>query len=274
MSKVVSVEILSGLPGSGKTHYAQNEWYEFLRSEPFSKDELAIVHFDQESIFHPQWFEYFRERLILDGLFLTNDEIIKVINDAHKKRIKSKTLEFTIIRWKEDRDACLHNDSNRRTESSKKTIKKAKFEYPDIERIKRETGYSVKIIEKDIVKKPESFNNLSKETASRIQGDFLVSKSWVLSGETRSYDSDWKPTHSSMIPDEIPDFEELYEFLEAVCPKLSFLDGRYIFKHIVSVRNYQENDYYSRTENAQYICNLKELMDYLTSKKYFEEEEK
>lgn len=274
MTRKVKVEILMGLPGSGKTYYAESEKQDFLNKDPFSEEEFEVIHFDAPRFTQPQWFVAWRDRLILDGLFLNTDDVIKVIKECKEKAPKAFTLDITIIWWKENRDICLHNDNGRRNVDSKTTIKNAKYEYPDISRIKKETGLKVEVIEKEVVKKPDILGKLSEETKRALKGGYLKSESWVISGESKSYDGEWNHLWSAMGSDEVPEFEELYIFLEEICPTLTFLDSRRIFKDFVSVRTYEDNDYYSHTTNGQYICNINKTLEYLTQKGYFKKEEK
>lgn len=272
MDSTVRVEILNGLPGSGKTYYANTEKQKFNEKNHWSKEAFEVIDMDQESIFRPQFFTSFRERLIVDGLFLTNESIINLINELKKKNYAKKKLEFIIIHWKEDRDACLHNDKNRRNTSSKLTIKKAKFEYPDKKKIKEKTGYDVEIIEKDIMKKPEEFNKLEEDKKYGINGEYIISAPWVVGGQNRSYDSDWHNIYSPIEGEEQPEFDELFSFLEKVCPQISFIHVRHILKNFVKIREFEENDYYSRTFNKQYVCDLKKLTEFLIENGYIKGE--
>lgn len=269
-TRKVKVEILMGLPGSGKTYYAESEKQDFLNSDPFSEEEFEVIHFDAPKYTQPVWFKAWRTRLILDGLFLTTNDVIEVIKECKEKAPKAFTLDITVVWWNENREACLHNDKGRRELGSETTIKNAYYEYPDIEKIKKETGIDAVVIVKEIVKKPAILSTLSENTRRALKGGYLKSESWIISGESKSYDGEWNPLWSSIDSDGVPEFEELYEFLEEVCPKLTFLDSRRIFKDFVKVRVYEDNDYYSRTTNGQYVCNINATLSYLTEKGYFD----
>ncbi len=267
---VVEVEILNGLPGSGKSFYADNEYLSLNLGKDHNGSDLKVVHLDEEDHFHSPWFSIFTERLILDGLILTNKDIIDIIKRTKEESRCSQKLHFTVIHWNEDREACLHNDTNRRDVSSKKTIKCAKFEYPDVESIKKATGYTVDIKEKEVVRKPLALKDVDDNSSllSFIHGSYLISKPWVISGTGRSYDSQWHNSYTAIQGEEQPEFDELIELLSKCCPTLSFADGVQILKNLVTVRNYYEEDYYLNTYNGEYVCNLIDLFKFLTEKGY------
>lgn len=263
----INVEILSGLPGSGKTYYAENEYEKFILGEKyFSREELKVVSLDEPAFLRHDWFHNFRKRVIIDGLILTNQQIIDIIEEAKKQKYGRMKLTFTVIRWKEDREKCLLNDKGRRAISSANTIKCAKFEYPDKELIKKKTGYDITIIEKDIVEKSKEYNVLSKNIQDMIHGDYLISDSWIISGRVRSYDANWDSVYQDMIPEEQPEFTALIDYISQVYPKISFSKGIEAVKRFSKIREYREDDYYSDSLNGQYVCNLKELNDFLTDK--------
>lgn len=161
--------------------------------------------------------------LILDGLFLTNEDIINVI-----KKItvydKFYTTNITVVYWNENRVVCKYNDLKRRTSNSTITIEKGKFEKPDVEFIKEQTGKEVSVIKKEVVKKPD-YIKIVDDLQSKVVGDYLYSNEWILSGETKNYDGEWNNNISAEEPDS---FDTLYDFLEQYKPELTALQLRYI----------------------------------------------
>lgn len=246
------VYILSGLPGSGKTTFADNMQQE--------NDNVFVWHQDDKS---SKWWTYDRwqhQIIIIDALNLTNDEIIKSILNTKKRLYKIKDWTWTIVRWKENREQCLKNDVGRREISSKHTIQKANFELPDIKKIEQETGIeNIQLEEREVVKTSSYMKKIDK-SKYHIKGKYLFSEEWLISGTSRDYDSNW----SSMCPDDTPEFTELYDLLEEICPDISFLTFRKIQKECVEIITYEDNDYYSTTVNSYYRCNLEKMFEILS----------
>lgn len=256
--KEVEVQILHGLPGSGKTYYAD--------SMKQNNEKVNVVSLDQP-LFFGNWIEYDTEICIIDGLLLTNKAIIDTIKKVKAYQNKYRKLNIKIISWKENRELCLKNDQYRRKESSKDTIKYAEFEKIDTTKIKNETGYDVTVEEKEIVLKPDYVFCCEGKAIRGLKGDYLFSDSWILSGESRSYDSEWKPCYYRVDGEEPPDFEELYTFLEAYKPDLTALQLRYIQKNLIEFFEFDDDDYYSRLHKAQYKINMKDLLSYIDKDK-------
>lgn len=252
--KTVEVQILHGLPASGKTYYAE--------SVKQSRENVNIVPLDNH-YYCGAWIEHDTKLCILDGLILTNEDIVKIIQKAKHYEGKYVSLTFKIIHWKENRDLCLKNDKNRRSQSSTDTIKSAEFEKIDIDYIKQKTGVDISIEERTIVLKPDYVFCIEENDIRGVKGDYMFSDSWVISGESRSYDSDWQPCYSCIGGDKPADFEELYKFLEAYKPDLTALQLRHIQKNLIEYFEYDENDYYSRTRKGQYKINMKDLLKYI-----------
>lgn len=257
MSREQNVYILSGLPGSGKTFYANN------LKQKREKGKVFILSQDE----HTQWYTYHMnsfniDTIVVDGLNLTNDSIIKRIKDVKKNITLPKYWTFTIIRWKEDRDTCLKNDKNRRKESSVKTITNAIFEDLDLEKIKEKTHLNeIKVVYKTVKLKQDYYKDVKDPKKYNIKGNYLISNEWMLGGTMRSYDNDWNNVYSPLSADDTPDFTELDEYLEEIYPTISFLTYKKIKKECVDVVQYEDRDYYSVTENAYYRCNLEKMFE-------------
>ncbi len=183
MSKVF---ILMGLPGSGKTYFAEEYKKEHTL---YNKWRVNLINVDQlikknrsgnklENVIAKEYRET-SETNILDGLFLTNDNVIRVI-----KCLPGNIECIEVHYWRPNIEYCLYNDSGRRTESSEITIKNAKLERPEAERIKIETGIkNVKIVPHDIIKKP-FWRKLTDELCIHVKdGHYIYSEKWSLGGE-------------------------------------------------------------------------------------------
>lgn len=253
-----NILILSGLPGSGKTTFADTMALE--------DDTVFVYHQDEKE---NEWWLYdqwYHNTIIVDALNLTNDAIIASIKDV-QKHIYKREWNYTIVRWKEDRKTCLYNDKGRRSVAADKTIQHAKFEMPDLKRIKSETGIkNLRLEEKEVVPKSEYWSKINTKKYI-IKGHYLLSDEWLVSGTQREYNSDYTGSvYSSMDGEDTPEFNELYDFIEEICPNISFFDFRKIQKECVEVITYDEHDYYSDTTNSYYRCDLDKLFIILGNK--------
>ena len=255
----VEVQILHGLPGSGKTYYSEK-----LAQEK-KDEEVNVVHLD-DALLKGKIIDWDTDICILDGLFLTNESIISAIKKL--KEYKHMKLDIIVVCWNENRELCLKNDQFRRKQTSKDTILKAPFEDVDVSLIEKQTGFKVKIINKEVVLKPDYMIVLEENNIQGVKGDYLFSDSWTISGETRSYDDNWEPVYHTFSGDERPsDFEGLYSFLEVLKPDLTALQLRYIQKNLIEYEEYEEyeeKDYYSSILYGRYKVNIPKLMSYIS----------
>ena len=247
-----TVYILSGLPGSGKSYFAER------LKEDYKKNDRQLFVYHQDSK-DSQWWKYHGyDDLVMDCLNLTNDQIICCINDVLKHIRLPHYWNFIIVRWKPDIEKCLNNDSDRREISSSDTIKHAKFEYPDLVKIRKETCVeNIEIEEKEIVEK--NIGTISIDEKYNIRGGYLCSTEWCLGGTSRSYDSNWNNVYSSIDAEEPIEFETLDNYLTERCPNLSFIQYKRIRKECVDIIAYDASDYYSSGTYAYWRCDMEKL---------------
>lgn len=258
--------ITVGLPGSGKTRFCSE-----LQKEAAKKMWAIYIEMDKyrvgiskpksiETILSNRLRDHRKEPdlLIFDGLFLTNNDVIKAITDISENMI-SKDITYEIHCWNPDRESCLYNDQGRRSINSRETIMRVTIEDIDVERIKSETGINnIEIIKHTVVRKPQ-WQCVCEKSDIEFKGNMLYSKKWAISGEEWNYTGErW-----SIEPEEHLEFEELDTILEELCPSLTFLQYKYIRKNLTSIEEFGENDYYSYTEYQRHKCNLDELMEVL-----------
>ena len=222
--------ILSGLPGSGKTRYAER-----LKDSNF----IQIFSFDN----NPEPFEDYdihADTYVFDGLFLTNDAIIKVINDFYNNSPGIWSIgKLEIHHWLEDREACLVNDSTRPKErSAAVTIKNAPFEYPDLDKIRREVRFEIRnavIVEEHVYKAPDFNEKIISEFSEAIQ-----SKEWCNGGTHRDYKGNYDTIEKEEPPKE---FKELEEVLDKLTPEMTRKDYKEILG-LIQTKEREERDYY------------------------------
>lgn len=271
------IHLAYGLPGSGKTtllskiakekkkivisydEFKENSYYrdyspEELRNEFFKKVAENLIYFKLS---------------IADILITEKSELTKFfakIDSSLKKIEKTNvTVKYVIHYFKCDREVCKHNDYNRRVFDSIKTIETKPFDILTPNYI-TSLNRNIELIEYNIQKKE--------------QIEYLCNKVKAFDGILRSPEvhtggynggNCWDDTAPSYYKhDDLPDktdFEQLISFVEEVAVKtVPFSAWRYIFKHIVTVNEKTEYEYYGNSSDyAWYEANTKEVLDFLKS---------
>ena len=254
--------LMSGLPGSGKSTMAQkimDEADERRRDGKAIFKDCRLLDFDKcrseeemEEYLDNAWI-YKGELYIVDGLFLTNEQRVKILNLVYK-RLKSFGIynaEVEIYEWNEDRDACVSNDSGRRAKSSATSIRNLPFEPSDVE-----------VIEAGLIFQPYdiSIKHLTVKAYSTKEKGKLVSNSWCGGG---TWGDCWG--HAGAVAGETPvEFTQLDSLLEELHPDITFLQYKQLLSRCVTTDEYYEHDYYGgSTSNYRYVCDLEKLGEYL-----------
>ncbi len=241
--------ILYGLPGSGKTYFANQlkdvlvvDVDEIFLKSLKTKDKTIIPLQLNKSL------KYNLRRgwtIVLDGLFTTNSSLRKIIEEV--KKVEGYKFEFSVVVWKEDLEACLHNDRGRRELSSEITIKNLPYE-----EVNQELFPECKITVKEIVRKPKydiwiGENNLS--------GDSMYSRSWCTGGTGCGYDG---ATWEIRADEPIQNFDEFDKLIEKICPDINFMKYKKLYSECVELQSRMENDYYGGGAGySNYKCDLK-----------------
>lgn len=274
--ETVLVEILVGLPGSGKTYYAKEQGvHPDVCFADRSKEKAMYICTDKEyrtsrpieDIIHGYEFGYWIthhnhnwNHWIIDGLFLTNDVQHKVVealyNEIHK--YNDIKLKIRFVYFKEDREACLYNDQVRnRKKLANITIEHAEYEKPDIESLQREFSKFEFELEEKEVHKMNIFESKFLTKGSWYNDQELRSDTWCLGG---TWGNCWGDSGQVSADEQPTDFTEFDDLLMEVCPNITLLQYKKLYRATVSIEIEEDHDYYGgSTENAYYKCNLKDL---------------
>ena len=282
--ETVLVEILVGLPGSGKTYYAKEQGAQpDVIFADHSKETVMYICTDDDAYYgrKPQTIEQiihnheFGRRImcrihnwdhwIIDGLFLTNSSQRKVVGALYNeinKYTNDIKLKIRFVYFKEDREACLYNDKVRNREKlANITIEHADYEKPDIDTLQKDfPKFKFEILEKEI-HKMSVFESKFLTKGSWYNENELRSDTWCLGG---SWGDCWGNSGKVSADEQPKEFKEFDDLLMEVCPNITFLQYKKIYNSLVSIESGCENDYYGgSTENAYYKCNLKDLYNML-----------
>jgi hypothetical protein len=273
--------VLVGLPGSGKSTFANKQFeeaYKEFRANNFSGwrhinkwilDIDAIMLAPKGSVKHsltmPNTGEVnmkkvFREstnldttedaEVWLDGLYLTNDDVIKVLKDlqevGHHFNMK---VDVVIDQWEEDREKCLINDSLRhwhqeRDLQSKSIIKGGDYEVIDISAIEKmivdgELDINdVSYVSHEIVT-PEEWQITLGLPGTPEEAKTLVSSEWCTGGTWASYNGEGELSAESP-----KDNDKLIDILEKVAPDIKMRDYVEVMRTCAKIVDTTEYDYY------------------------------
>jgi predicted kinase len=159
--KQKKVTLLWGLPGSGKTTYAEECIPPRTRQARSVDVDMISRHHRGPGLVHQVATEvighlHYYEHIIIDGgPITTNEEAREIMMEIQTHPANTYDIYFEIVWWTPDREACKHNDRGRRALSSRVTIDHALFEEPSPE-LAAEFGISEnRIVRKRVYRKPD-----------------------------------------------------------------------------------------------------------------------
>lgn len=288
IKELKTVTLLWGLPGSGKTTFAEemvhkNQGYLSRAQKIKVIDADAIFRHaksDQELNWKPDGLDEkdsqkravrFKrlvtevydalsrtDSVVIDGLFTTN-KAAKEVFDALKQKTSKYKVSFEIFWWAEDKEACLWNDKKRGREfDSSRTITTMPFETPSNELLNE---FEITTCVKKIVVRKSRAKFLAQQ---HDLGDTstLESEAWGLGGTSGScYDNDLQSVSASEQPTTFDKFDDL---LEKLCPQVTFLQYKKLYAKTVTIKKHTSHDYYGGSiEYAKFECDLIEFFEML-----------
>lgn len=262
-----NVLLMVGLPGSGKTTFAKKYEcrlsYKVIHLDDL-KDEWLNRNKSQVEILKSEITHHIAESLVIDGLFLTNKDVLEVLQMIVDY---FSLISVEIHYWEEDRDTCLKNDGGRRSKSSNLTIQNALFEKIDINMLKEALkNDNIKLINHTVKLKDDWYLYFKQHSDIKQSNGKLCSSTWCTGGSVGNcFDS----SLFSISADEPIEFTELDNLLEEICPNLTFLVYKKILKECVSTEKSSESDYYGgHTNYLNWVCDLKKLYEILNELEY------
>lgn len=256
----MKVLILMGLPASGKTTFAKDLVRASYSEIKYIDFDEILQHYKDKAINELSNLSYRNKTFIIDGLIHTNEQLSKVITAL----IENKKLEeIEVHYWKENREQCLINDTNRRTLSSKTSIKHLVLDTPDLTELKLLfENTSIKLHEVAIKPDWVIFGDKHHLGISFNQ-PYLQSDEWSTGG---SYGNCWNDSIDVYEADEpLTEFKEFDDLLTTICPDISFLTYKKLKQISCSLGERHEKDYYggNGSNYAYHKCNIEVLYNEL-----------
>jgi hypothetical protein len=258
---IKELHITVGLPASGKSTWAETKMEEWksldlprvLRCVDRQDINRAIV--DMSCSFNRDYYA------ILDGLFLTNDDVLGILEIF--KQYNSEIEKVTINYWKEDKENCLRNDKIRgRKLTSKATIMKAQFDTMDLNYLIENSPYkNIEVVEREVYQVTE-FDEFSQDLLGyfNTEGSKVKLESWSLGG---SHGSCWNDSMATSSPDEQPEPDRFDEIVEKLFGEdISMKKYKEIKSECLSIETEYETEYYGGySETAYYVLDMDRLYE-------------
>ncbi|MNJ90289.1 hypothetical protein D3C87_78840 [compost metagenome] len=259
----MKIIVMCGLPASGKTELAKKiareENKSSYRSNVHVFDLDVNPDLDSQLLKSKNSYDVY----IIDGLLLINNDYIK-IRDIFCDYYFHKNLSFEFHYFIPNREACLNNDEGRRSKNSKITIMNAEIEEPNVKILSsyKDKKINVKVMNHETYIK-DGFDKFKEQQSI---SDYLDSDTWSRGGNHCNCWGDDYEIRPDVPPDEnIDNFPELNEFIEKICPGLSYELKQEFFEKTVFIEDDSESDYYGGREYKSFFrCNIRrlyELMD-------------
>lgn len=269
MKLVSKIVFLMGLPGAGKTTYANNEAennkliHIIRENAEFIKNKNKALWLATEFGKVPA-----KKTIVIVDVLVTKNEDLRKLIDLVNGCFSGQKIHVSVVYWNEDREACKINDARRgRDVSAARSIDSLEYQVPDSKIL----GIPDKnILMKNVYVVPQNeawVEKISKKYNPSYdhKRTFISSESWNGGGESWGWD-DSPSTYSD--PDPQKEFVKLDELLAEICPNISFLIYKKLFRECAEIKDTGKSDYYSNIHSFRWECDLYKLYSFLTDLGY------
>lgn len=271
--KKIELHILCGVPGSGKTFYANNyrnahncyttivDFDEIKKKYGNNSEKISSVI--------PYKIQSF---VFADGLFLDNNDVEWVIdiflNSPSILQGKAEITKVVLDVWEKDTEACLWNDTGRREETSTYSILDFNI---NIKMKGLREKYPYILFGKEnhkVIKKPIGLCLVKYCDSSKIYYNYydktkrypkFRSRTWSLGGTSYGWDGNLYPINAEN-PENFDEFDNL---LLKICPDISFLMYKKLYNASVTQESQSMRDYYADGSEGYWECDMNKLYEAL-----------
>lgn len=281
--KTVNVNILMGLPGSGKSYWAKK--YQNSNKRIFIID--MDKHIDKKtnqyksaamicSYYNLDLYVRDGYTLVFDGLFTTNKNVAEFLEQLSNylnnfsSILKNITLNVYIHYWNEDREQCIKNDEYRDREiSATSDIQHMPYDKLDMKYLKD------KLMDKHIYLMDPKIHEVKHLNTYdqyfdplNTKDDMYYSSTW----DTGGHWGDCWGNEGSVSAEPQPEFEEFDILLEKVAPNITHLQYKRLYRECVTIEEGTDYGYYgSYTYYNRYVLDLKKCYEMLKEMGYIED---
>lgn len=259
----ITIELLWGLPGSGKSEYANQKVklgreYRVIDGDVARKEnnrDYVVQHILSKINKYVGGTRHF----ILDGLFYDDAFVDSIFTSIMMGVFGTQDIEFAfyITAWLEDRENCIANDIRRsklegRRQTSTTTIKHSPFAQPSQWLIDK---HNIKMNYKSVYQLKPYQTYFAK---FEVYENVLKGGEWCGGGTSGNCYNDKKSTISAETP---RDFDELDNLLEKMCGDIGFLKYKKL-RALATTEETEERDYYGGcVTNYHWEIKLEELYE-------------
>ena len=260
----VAIELLWGLPGSGKSEYANQTKAKLGRNCYIVDGDVARKENNRDYVIQ-HILSRIKKNLggashfILDGLFYDDAFVDSIFTSIKMGVFGTQDIEFSfeITAWNEDRESCVTNDKYRKATACRQqladtTIENAPFTQPSPWLLEK---YNVKV-NRETVYQLEPYQKYF--AGFGIYGKTLRSDSWSGGGTYGNCYDD----HKHIVSAEPPrDFDDLDDLIEKMCGDISVFKYKKL-RALAATDSNEHYDYYGgHTTSYYWEIKLEDLYD-------------
>lgn len=248
---------LIGLPGSGKTHYANLTKYPVYSLDTFrdsnNEPQMDLLHKALHKLQTDLLSSDNIDTFVLDGLFTTTQSICEAL-DLIKETLSNHSICIEFHKWSDDKEICKLNTQHHMDDIIDNMSYDVSMTYIHNRYKNTNIGFYISSnifhnVEPHIYKDNIDILSMIDDYSISKDGKNLLSSYWR--GE-----------------EEPENFTALDNVLETLCPNLLYKDYKYIRRNCITSDTWEEKDYYDTYIFTRWVCDVVELYKTLVNLGY------